>query len=91
MSISEHFRYQNDVFQSDVFVSDIGITDGYVGCQISPKLRSTMKPTYGQDKQVGHKISVSKERAQSNSRTRPGWTYSRGAARDSCSSRYKCI
>ncbi len=25
MSISEHFRYQNDVFQSDIFVSDIGI------------------------------------------------------------------
>ncbi len=27
MSISEHFRYRNDVFQSDIFVSDIGITD----------------------------------------------------------------
>ncbi len=44
-----------------------------------------------QDKQVGHKISVSKERAQSNSRTRPGWTYLRGAARNSRSSMYKCI
>jgi hypothetical protein len=30
----------------------------------------------GQDKQVGHKISVSNEWAQSNPRTRPGWTYS---------------
>jgi hypothetical protein len=31
MSISEHFRYPNDVFQSDIFVSDIGITDVDVG------------------------------------------------------------
>ncbi len=31
MSISEHFRYRNDVFQSDIFVSDIGITDVDVG------------------------------------------------------------
>ncbi len=33
MSISEHFRYQNDVFQSDIFVSDIEITDVDVGCR----------------------------------------------------------
>jgi hypothetical protein len=45
----------------------------------------------GQDKQGGHKIGASKERAQSNLRTRPGWTYSRGAAGDSRSSLYKCI
>jgi hypothetical protein len=35
MSISEHFRYRNDVFQSDIFVSDIGITDVDVGCRMS--------------------------------------------------------
>ncbi len=46
MSISEHFRYRNDVFQSDIFVSDIGITDVDVGCRISPTLRSMSMPTY---------------------------------------------
>ncbi len=45
----------------------------------------------GQDKQVGEKISVSKEKAQSNSRTRLGWTYSQGSARSSRSSMSKCI
>jgi hypothetical protein len=40
MSISEQFRYRNDVFQSNIFVSDIGITDVDVGCRISPTLRS---------------------------------------------------
>jgi hypothetical protein len=35
MSISEHFRYRNDVFQSDIFFSDIGITDVDVGYRIS--------------------------------------------------------
>jgi hypothetical protein len=47
MSISEHFRYRNDVFQSDIFVSDIRITDVDVGCRISPTLRSMSMPTYG--------------------------------------------
>jgi hypothetical protein len=47
MSISEHFRYWNDVFQSDIFVSDIGITDVDVGYWISPTLRSMSMPTYG--------------------------------------------
>jgi hypothetical protein len=47
MSISEHFRYRNDVCQSDIFVSDIGITDVDVGYQISPTLRSMSMPTYG--------------------------------------------
>jgi hypothetical protein len=47
MSISEHFRYWNDVFQSDIFVSDIGITDVDVGCRISPTLRPMSMPTYG--------------------------------------------
>jgi hypothetical protein len=46
VSISEHFRYRNDVFQSDIFVSDIGITDVDVGCRISPTLRSMSMPTY---------------------------------------------
>jgi hypothetical protein len=46
MSISEHCRYQNEVFQSDIFVSDIGITDVDVGCRISPTLRSMSMPTY---------------------------------------------
>ncbi len=45
----------------------------------------------GQDKQIGQKISVSNGRAQSDLRTRPRWTYSRGAARSSPSSIYKCI
>jgi hypothetical protein len=49
MSISEHFRYRNDVFQSDIFVSDIGITDVDVGCRISPTLRLMSMPTYGED------------------------------------------
>jgi hypothetical protein len=43
----------------------------------------------GQDKQDGYKIGVSRERAQFNSRTRPGWTYSQGAARDKRLSVYK--
>jgi hypothetical protein len=47
MSISEHFRYRNDIIQSDIFVSDIGITDVDVGCRISPTLRSMSMPTYG--------------------------------------------
>jgi hypothetical protein len=46
MSISEYFRYRNDVFQSDIFVSDIGITDVDVGYRISPTLRSMSMPTY---------------------------------------------
>ncbi len=46
MSISEHFRYRNDIFQSDIFVSDIAITDVDVGCRISPTLRSMSMPTY---------------------------------------------
>jgi hypothetical protein len=46
MSISEHFRYRNDVFQSDIFVSDIGVTDVDVLCWISPTLRSISMPTY---------------------------------------------
>jgi hypothetical protein len=47
MSISEHFRYRNEVFQSDIFVSDIGITDVDVGCRILLTLRSMSMPTYG--------------------------------------------
>jgi hypothetical protein len=43
----------------------------------------------GQDKQGRYNIEESWKRAQSNSRTKPGWTYSRGAARDSRSSMYK--
>jgi hypothetical protein len=43
----------------------------------------------GQDKQGGHKIGVSWKRDQSNLRTSPGWTYSRGASRDSLSNMYK--
>jgi hypothetical protein len=46
----------------------------------------------GQDKQVEHKISVSMERAQSNLRTGPGWTYLlglQGLAAQVCT--YKCI
>jgi hypothetical protein len=45
----------------------------------------------GQEKQAGYKISVGKEWAQSNPRKRPGWMYSQGVARDSCSSMYKCM
>ncbi len=48
MSISEHFRYRNDVFQSDIFVSDIGITHVDVGyhrhwgrCRCPPMQTST--------------------------------------------------
>jgi hypothetical protein len=52
MSISEHFRYRNDVFQSDIFVSDIGITDVDVGCRISPTLRSMSMPTYVEESRV---------------------------------------
>ncbi len=46
MSISEHFRYQNDVFHSNIFVSDIGITDVDVEGWISPTLRLMSMPTY---------------------------------------------
>jgi hypothetical protein len=43
----------------------------------------------GPDKQGGYKLGVHWERAQSNPRTRPGWTYSQGATRDSRSSMYQ--
>jgi hypothetical protein len=43
----------------------------------------------GQDKQVGYKMGVSWQGAQSNLRTRPGWTYLLGAAGNSRSSMYK--
>ncbi len=43
----------------------------------------------GQDKQGRYSIEESWQRAQSNLTTRPEWTYSRGTARDSCSSMYK--
>jgi hypothetical protein len=46
MSISEPFRYRNDIFQSDIFVSDIGTTDVNVVYRISPILRSMSMPTY---------------------------------------------
>jgi hypothetical protein len=49
MSISEPFRYQNDIFQSDILSSDIGITDVDVGCRISPILRSMSMPIYGKE------------------------------------------
>jgi hypothetical protein len=52
MSISEHFRYRNDVFQSDIFVSNIRITDVDVGCRISPTLRSMSMSTYGETVQA---------------------------------------
>jgi hypothetical protein len=45
----------------------------------------------GQDKQAENRISVSKGGAQSNPRTRTGWTHSRGAARNSRSKMYKYI
>ncbi len=51
-------------------------------------LRQITSYWVGQDRQGGHKIGACKERAQSNPRTRPGWTYSRGAARDSGASMY---
>jgi hypothetical protein len=44
MSISEPFRYRNDIFSSD-----IGITDVNVGCRILPTLRLMSMPTYGAD------------------------------------------
>jgi hypothetical protein len=43
----------------------------------------------GQDKQGRNYMEVSRQRAQFNTKTRPEWTYLRGAARDSCSSMYK--
>jgi hypothetical protein len=46
ISISEPFRYRNDIYQSDIFSSDIGITDVDVGCRISPAFRSMSMPTY---------------------------------------------
>jgi hypothetical protein len=43
----------------------------------------------GQDKQRRYNMVESWQDAQSNPRTRPGRTYSRGASRDSRSSMYK--
>ncbi len=43
----------------------------------------------GQDKQGGYKIGASWQRVQSDPRTRPGCSYSGGAARDSHSCIYK--
>jgi hypothetical protein len=58
---------------------------------IYESLGQTTSYWVGQDKQAGYKISVSKGRAQSNPRTRPGWTHSRGSAGDNRSIMYKCI
>ncbi len=54
-------------------------------------MEQTTSYQVGQDKQAGYKITGSKGRAQSNLRTRPGWTYSQGAARNSLSNMYECI
>jgi hypothetical protein len=43
----------------------------------------------GQDKKRRHNIEESGQRAQSNPRARPEWTYSRGAAKSSRSSMNK--
>jgi hypothetical protein len=61
MSISEHFRYWNDVFQSDIFVSDIGITDVDVGYRISPTLRSMSMPTYAVLHMIPHWAGLSRD------------------------------
>jgi hypothetical protein len=53
MSISEPFRYRNDIFQFDIFSSDIGITDVDVGCRISPIMRSMSMPTYDEEVAAG--------------------------------------
>ncbi len=64
--------------------------EGRVVCVKYESLEQTTSCWVGQDKQAGHKISMSKRRAQSDPRTRPGWTHSRGAARNSRWSMYKC-
>jgi hypothetical protein len=64
---------------------------GRVVCVKYESLGQTTSYWVGQDKQAGYKISMSKGRAQSNSRRKRGWTYLRGAARNSSSSMYKCI
>jgi hypothetical protein len=43
----------------------------------------------GQDKQGRYNMEGSWQEAQSNPRTRPEWTYLRGASRDSHPSMYK--
>ncbi len=43
----------------------------------------------GQDKQGRYNMKESWQEAQSNPRTRPEWTYSQGASRDSRSSMFK--
>ncbi len=43
----------------------------------------------GQDKYRRHNIEESWQEAQSNPRTRPAWTWSRGSSRNSRSSVYK--
>ncbi len=43
----------------------------------------------GKDKQGRYNTEGSWQEAQSDPRTRPGWTYSRGASRDRRSSMYK--
>ncbi len=43
----------------------------------------------GQDKHGRNNMEEIWQEAQSNPRTRPGWTYLRGASRDSRSSMYK--
>ncbi len=55
------------------------------------KLGQTTSCWVGQGKQIGHKISESNRRAQSNPRTRPGWTCSWGAAKNSRIAAQVCI
>ncbi len=52
-------------------------------------LEQTTSYWVGQDKYRRYNIEESWQEAQSNSRTRPGWTYSRGAPRNSRSRLYK--
>ncbi len=52
-------------------------------------LEQTTSCWVGQDKYRRYNKEESWQEAHSNPRTRPGWTYSRGASRDSHSSMYK--
>jgi hypothetical protein len=52
-------------------------------------LEQTTSCWVGQDKYGRYNMEESWQEAQSNTRTRPGWTYLGGASRDSHSSMYK--
>jgi hypothetical protein len=85
---SVYLSYCAPMSSTYITVSSRLVVKGGCTCEIK-SLGPITSCWVGQNKQGGYKIGVIWQRAQSNPRMRPGWTYSQGAARDSHSSMYK--